>query len=73
MTAGVEEALQSDQVEVVVVVVVAAGSHVPQLSSAEEAEIKDNKETRVALDPRKNDWEGMVLVYQGNERMCKGE
>lgn len=58
---------------VVVVVVAAAGSHVPQLSSAEEAEIKDNKETRVALDPRKSDWEGMVLVDQGNEWKCKSK
>lgn len=64
--------LQSLQVTDEVVVVVGAGvlgSHELQLLSAEAAEISDNKETRVVLDPRKSDWEGMMLVGQSYERI----
>lgn len=59
--------LHSLQVAEGVVVVVAAGSHSPQLLAAAEsaraAEIRENRVTNVVLDPRKSDWEGMMFVW----------
>lgn len=58
------EELGSQEPQPLTVVVVVSGM---ELGVAEVEAIKDNKETRVVLDPRTNDEEGMMLVGYSKE------